>query len=177
VRTRSEVSALSARADALRAQSRAELGRLLPQVDAVAGYTHLEATVLDRQDFTMVGVGVSWRLFDGGQTRNRATALRRAGQALELRRDDLKSAIQMEVQQLWMGLSEAEARIAATRDAVAQAEENLRMSRELYSAQLIANTQVLEAVALQLSAAANARDAVLDATLARLRLMRAVGAL
>lgn len=177
LRTRSEVTALSARADALRAQSRAELGHLLPQVDAVAGYTHLEATVLDRQDFTMVGVGVSWRLFDGGQTRNRAAALRRAGQALELRRDDLTSAIQMEVQQLWLGLSEAESRIAATRDAVAQADENLRMSRELYSAQLIANTQVLEAVALQLSAAANARDAVLDATLARLRLMRAVGAL
>jgi outer membrane protein TolC len=176
-RGRSEIMALSARADALHAQSRAELGRLLPQVDAVAGYTHFEATVLDRQDFTMVGVGVSWRLFDGGQTRNRAAALRRAGQALELRKDDLQNAIQMEVQQLWLGVNEAEGRIAATRDAVDQAEENLRISRELYAAQLIANTQVLDAVALQLSAAANARDAVLDATLARLRLLRAVGAL
>jgi outer membrane protein TolC len=177
LRSRSEVAALSARADALRAQSRAELGRLLPQVDAMAGYTHLEATVLDRQDFTMVGVGISWRLFDGGQTRNRAAALRRASQALELRKDDLQNAIRMEVEQQWLGLNEAEARIAATRDAVNEADENLRMSRELYSAQLIANTQVLDAVALQLSAAANARDAALDATLARLRLLRAVGAL
>lgn len=174
---RSELHGLAARASALAERARAESGRRLPQLGLIAGYNHLETTILDRQDFSMVGLGVTWQLFDGGQARQRAASLRRASRAVELRREELSSAIQLEVQQAVLGLDEAEARIVATRDAVAQAEENLRMSRELYSADLIANTQVLEAIALQLGAAANARDALLDADLARLRLLRAAGEL
>jgi outer membrane protein TolC len=177
IEQRSELESLAARSATLAQRARAESGRRLPQLGLVAGYNHLETTILDRQDFSMVGVGVTWQLFDGDQARQRAASLRRASRAVELRREEMASAIRLEVQQALLGLDEAEARIAATRDAVAQADENLRMSRELYSADLIANTQVLEAIALQLGAAANARDALLDADVARLRLLRAAGTL
>jgi outer membrane protein TolC len=174
---RSEIASLAARAQSLRAQARAQTGRRLPQLGLTAGYNHVETTILDRQDFSMIGLGVTWQLFDGGQARNRAASLARASRAADLRLEELAAGIRLEVQQAWLGLDEAQARVVATRDAVEQADENLRMSRELYSADLIANTQVLEAVALQLEAAANARNAQLDSDLSRLRLLRAAGSL
>jgi outer membrane protein TolC len=177
VQSRSELDALAAEARAWEARARAESGRQLPQLGLSAGFHRIESTVLDREDFTMVGIGFRWQLFDGGQSRQRARSLRRAGQAAALRRDDLEADIRIEVEQAWLGVAEADARAAAARESVAEADENLRMSREQYTAELVANTQVLDAVALQLAATANARDAVLDAALARLRLARAVGAL
>lgn len=177
VRNRAELHALVEQAVALQAQSRVETGKRLPQIGLTAGYNHLETTILDRQDFSMVGFGVSWQLFDGGQARSRAAALRRSSQAASLRRDELEAEIRMQVQLAWLGIDEAQARVAATQDAEAQAAENLRMSRELYGAELISNTQVLEAIALQIAAAANARDARLDSDLARLRLQHVAGRL
>ena len=63
----------------------------------------------------------------------------------------------------------------ASREAVAQAQENLRMSRELYGVGLATNTQVLDAVALQVSGVNNHDNAVLDEALSRVRLARSVG--
>jgi len=74
-------------------------------------------------------------------------------------------------------VQEAQARVKASSEAVAQAEENLRMSRELYGAGLASNTQVLDAVTLQVSAVNNRDNAVLDESLSQLRLAYAVGAL
>ena len=65
--------------------------------------------------------------------------------------------------------------LKASGEAVAQAEENLRMSRELYGAGLATNTQVLDAVALQVNAVNNRDNAVLDESLSQLRLARASG--
>ena len=174
---RGELDVLDARAGELEAMSRAERGRLLPQVSLVGAYSHLETTVLDREDFSTVGVGVRWTLFDGGQVRQRAAAMARSGRAARLRLDDLRSRIGLEVREAWLGVAEADARRIAAREAVAQAEENLRISRELYGAGLASNTQVLEAVTLRVAAAGNRDDSTIDAELARLRLARATGEL
>ena len=81
------------------------------------------------------------------------------------------------MREAWLGVQEARARLGASREAVAQAEENLRMTRELYGADLGTNTQVLDAVALRVTAMNNHDDAVLDESLAMLRLSHAAGAL
>jgi outer membrane protein TolC len=175
--SRSELKGLAARADSLSSQSRAEAGKVLPQVALTGGYTHFDNQILDRQDFSMVGIGFTWNLFDGGQSRNRAAALRSASRATNSRLDDLRSIIELEVRQSWLDVHEAQARVKASSDAVAQAQENLRMTRELYGAGLGTNTQVLDAVTLQISALNNHDNAVLDESLSLLRLARAVGAL
>jgi outer membrane protein TolC len=174
---RAELAAASAGRDALAEQSRAETGKRLPRVAVLAGYQHLESTILDREDFSMVGIGLQWSLFDGGQARSKAAALRRAGEALDWQRKSLQSAIELEVQQHWLGVDAADARALVARDALAQADENLRMARELYAVEMIANGQVLEAVALQQAAAAQATRATMDTVLARLALLRSVGEL
>jgi outer membrane protein TolC len=174
---RSELKALAARADALTSQARAETGKSLPQVALIGGYTHLDNQILDRQDFSSVGVGFTWNVFDGGQARQRAAALRSAGRAAQDRLDDLRSGIELQVRQAWLEVHEAQARVKASAEAVAQAEENLRSSRELYGAGLATNTQVLDAVSLEVNAVDNRDAAALDESLAMLRLSYAAGTL
>ena len=175
--SRSELKGLAAQADALASQSRAEIARVRPQLGVTAGYMHFDNQILDRQDFSSVGIGFTWNLFDGGQARNRADALNSASRAQHSRLEDFRSQVALEVRANWLGAREAKARLKVSREAVAQAEENLRMSRELYGVGLATNTQVLDAVALQVEANNNRDNAVLDESLSRLRLARAVGGL
>ena len=175
--SRNEIPAQAARADALASQARVESGKALPQLALIGGYTHFDNQILDRQDFSAIGVGFTWNLFDGGQARNRAAALRKASRAAENRLEDLRSRIELQVRQAWLDVQAAQARVKATGEAVAQAEENLRSSRELYGAGLATNTQVLNAVTLQVDAINNRDNAALDESLSLLRLEYAVGAL
>jgi len=175
--SRSEIKGLAARADSLASRSQAESGKLRPQLALTGGYTHFDNQILDRQDFSMVGVGFTWNLFDGGQARNRAAALHNASRAANSRLEDLRSEIELEVRQAWLEVHEAQARVKASSEAVAQAQENLRITRELYGAGLGTNTQVLDADTLQINALNNHNNAVLDESLSLLRLERAVGAL
>lgn len=177
VRQRGELAGLAARADSLKAASRAEFGKMLPSIGLTASYQKLENTVLDREEFKTVGVGFRWALFDGGQARHRAAALRRSSDSLRQRRDELESIVRLEVQQAQLGIEEADARVALTRDAIVEANENLRITHELYSENLVNNTQVLEAIALQTAAEGHSADAVFDAAIARLRLLKAIGEL
>jgi outer membrane protein TolC len=174
---RSELGALRAHADALSLQADAQRAMSLPQLTLSGGYNHFENEILDRQDFSSIGIGVAWNVFDGGVVRNRRQALLGASRAATHRLDDMRAQIQLEVRQAWLDVRAAQARIAVTREARSQAEENLRMSRELYGAGLGTNTQVLDAVALRIAAASNHDNAVLDEALALLALERAVGQL
>lgn len=175
--SRSELKALAARADALASQAHAESGKSRPQLALLGGYTHLDNQILDRQDFSSVGLGFTWNLFDGGQARGRAAALRSAARAAQDRLEDLRASIELQVRQSWLEMHEAEARVKASAEAVAQAEENLRSSRELYGAGLATNTQVLDAVNLQINAVNNRDNAALDESLSLLRLAYSTGAL
>lgn len=100
----------------------------------------------------MVGVGFRWALFDGGQARHRAAALRRSSDAVRQRRNELESLVRLEVRQSQLGIEAADARVILTREAIAEANENLRITREQYAENLVTNTQVLEAIALQTAA-------------------------
>jgi outer membrane protein len=168
---------MAARVDSLDSRARAETGKLRPQLALSGGYTHFDNQILDRQNVSMIGLGVTWNLFDGGQTRNRAAALKSAGRAAASRLQDLRSSIELEVRERWLDVQEAQARVKASHEAVAQADENIRSTRELYGAGLGTNTQVLDAVTLQIGAANNQDNAILDESLSRLRLAYAVGVL
>ena len=157
--SRSEIKGLAAQADALASQSRAEIGKLKPQLALTGGYMHFDNQILDRQDFSMIGVGFSWNVFDGGQSRNRADALNSASRAQKSRLEDLRSQIELDVRRNWLGVQEAQARIKASGETVAQAEENLRISQQLYDTGLATNTQVLDAVTLRINAVNNRDNA------------------
>ena len=175
--SRSELKGLSAQSGALAAQARAVTATRLPQIALSGGYTHFDNQILDRQNFSMVGVGLTWNLFDGGAARNEADALASESRAASRRLNDARSQIALQVRRNWLAVRAARARVAASREATAQARENLRISRELYSVGLASNTQVLEAVTLEVEASNNHDNAVLDETLAAIELAYAVGTL
>ncbi len=175
--SRQELRALGARAAALSARARIANASRLPHIAAIDGYTHFDNQILNHQNFSMVGVGFTWKLFDGGAAANKADALRARSRAERQRLADVRSRIELAVRAAWLQLAAARARIEASRAATAQAAENLRISREMYGVGLASNTQVLEAVTLRAEAERNYDDATLDAALDRLRLAYAVGAL
>lgn len=175
--SRRELAGLEARSRALAEQARSENASRWPQVGLMADYQHLENQVLDDEDFALLGVGFSWTLFDAGRIRQRANALSSASRAAAQDRDDLQSRVALEVRQAWLDVREAAARVPLTREAVEQAEENLRVGRELYGVGLATNTVVLDAEALRLSAVSNHDNALLDVALGNLRLRRAIGEL
>ncbi len=174
---RAELQAASARQQGLQQAVRAERALGLPQVVLHAGYNHLDNQILDRQDFASVGVGFQWRLFDSGQIRARTAALRSRARAAERQLADSRSLVALEVETALLDREEAEARGAVAASVVEQAEENVRIARELYGAGLGTNTQVLDAESLRLGALTNRDDAAFDLLIAGYRLQRALGEL
>lgn len=177
LRTRPELAATTHSADAYQQQARAEAAQGGPQLALNLGYYHFDSTVLDRQDFAYVGVGLRWTLFDGGQRRARADALRESARAQEQQLQDLGSRIRLQVQQAWLDRTQARARLASAADAVTQAEENLRVARQLYQAGAGTSTEVLDAESLRAAALTNRDDAQFDLAIAQFNLERAVGVL
>lgn len=174
---RPEIAVLAAQSDAYEAAARAERAQGLPQVGLRAGYTHLDNQILDRQDFASVGVAFQWRVFDSGQVSARVAALRGRGRAAARRLDDLRSQIALEVETAALDRDEAAARLRVAGEAVTQAEENLRLARELYGAGLATNTQVLDAESLRVMALTNRDSASYDLVIAAYRIKRALGEL
>lgn len=174
---RTELDALDEQAEAYGQLAKTERSRVLPQVSLMGGYNYLENDFLDDEEFASAGIGVQWALFDGGQSRKRASALERSRRATRERREDVASLIALQVRQAWLDVEETRERVRVTADAVDQAEENLRIARERYGAGLGTQTQLLEAEALRVGALTNRDNAQLDSGLAKLRLARAAGAL
>lgn len=174
---RPEITAVSAQHDGLEQAVRSERAQGLPQIVLHAGYNHLDNLILDRENFASIGIGFQWRLFDSGQLAARTSALRSRARAAEQRLSDLRSQVRLEVETEFYNREEAGARIHAAAAAVAQAEENLRMAKELYSNGLGTNNQVLDAETLRIIATTNRDNAKFDALIADYRLQRAVGAL
>lgn len=172
---RPELEVLAEASSSLDQAARATRAESWPQLQLRAGYEHFDNQILDRQNAAMIGVGFEWRLFDSGQTHARAAALRHRARAAARQLDDVKSMIALEVESSVLRLEEAQARVAVTAEAVAQAEENLRIARELYASGLGTNTQVLDAASLRVGALTNRDNARYDLALARFQLRHAVG--
>ena len=174
---RPELAAISAQQESLEQAAQSERAKGLPQVVLHAGYNHLDNQILDRENFASVGIGFQWRLFDSGQLQARTSALRSRARAAQQRLDELRSSVSLEVETALDNRDEAVARIHAAAAAVAQAEENVRVSRELYSSGLGTNNQVLDAETLRVISLTNRDDAGFDLLVAQYRLQRALGEL
>ncbi len=177
IERRPELAAVSAQQEGLEQAARSERAQGLPQVVLHAGYNHVDNMILDRENFASVGIGFQWRLFDSGQLRARTSALHSRAHAAELRLADLRSQVRLDVESAYYNREEASARIRAAAAAVAQAEENVRIAKELYSNGLATNNQVLDAETLDVIALTNRDDARFDALIAEYRLQRATGQL
>ena len=174
---RDEIDGIESAAAAYRAKSKSMRGEILPQLAMTGGYVSMPNEFLNRDDFWMVGIGVQWKLFDGGQTRRQADALNSRAYALTHEQAHFESLVALEVRQAWLRLEETRERKRLAERAVEQAEENLRVVRDRYRNGEGTNTEVLDAETLRRISHSNFDNADFDASLALYELARGVGRL
>lgn len=146
-----------------------------PEFFAEGGYSYTENRFLLREDNWSLVVGLSLNLFSGGSTRAEVAKARLRQEQLRQQRDKLLEDIRLEVQSNYLDAENARERIGMTKDAVNQAEENLRINRTRYEEGVGTATEVIDAVALLTTAETNYLKAVYELRRARARLTYSVG--
>jgi len=122
-------------------------------------------------------VGMVWQVFDGGASRHESADLSHQAAALQAQLDDLGTLVELQVRQAWLDYNATGERLAAATSAVAQGEENLTATGNLYREGMVSHSQVLDAETLRLQAYTNRLNATYDQMLAGLLLRRALGTL
>lgn len=177
LRTRPELAQYALKIQALRHRAASLLAESSPQVNLRGEYAFEEDRYRTPDGIAAVGVGVSWNVFDGGRNRYGAGALQQEADSLAWAKEDLESAISLEVRRAWLDIQETRRRREVTSAAVAQAEENLRVAQKRYAAGAAISTEVLDAESLRTQTYRNHHNATYDAVLASIRLRHATGEL
>ena len=173
---RPELITLALQIEALQQQAQSVNATTLPQVSVNGGYQYQENRYQVFEGLWMANVGVQWKLLDGS-TLHTSDALRRQALSLTEQRDELISQINLQVRQAWLDIQEAQQRIDVTQQAIAQADENMKMTVDRYQEGLSTQTEVLKAEDLRSTSHDNFNNASYDRALAVLQLRRAVGVL
>ncbi len=174
LKQRSELTTLSQQIESLEQQAQSTKAGLLPQLAVNGGYQFQENRYQAFEGMWMVNVGMQWKLFDGS-TRHNSDAIIRQAASLKAQRDNLSSQISLQVRQAWLDIQETRKRIAVTRNAIVQAEENLSVTTDRYQQGISTQTDVLKAEDLRTTAHDNFNNAHYDHALAILRLRRNLG--
>ncbi len=122
-----------------------------------------------------VGVGVSMNIFDTGVTFSRIHGAEADLAKAEETYRDTVDAVMLDVRSNYLGMREAEKRIQTTQTAVAQAEEDFRISQVRYMAGVGTNTDVLDAQVALTDAQNNYLQAMYDYNTSKTNLMTSIG--
>ena len=130
---RADESAAQARAAAAAKQERAARAGWLPSVDAAAAWGP-RSDFDGREDYTsgFVGVTLSWSIWDLGRTAARVAEARATNRAREEAASETTLQRRLELATAEAGVRSAAARIDASRLAVEQARESLRIEQRKY---------------------------------------------
>jgi len=176
--SRADVAALEAAVRAAEAGVEAAKRSGKPQLGAYADVQNIAsgAHFPRRNNTVSVMLQFSMTVSDGGVTRAKVQEAEAQLAQLRERLDAAKQKVEMEVRQARLQLDSAQARVAATETQVQSAEESLRVLEVGYREGVNTLTDVL-AAQTALEAARYARLAALyDVQIAKVRLLRALGA-
>lgn len=174
---RSELTAFFKKKQALQNQATGVRAENMPQIALTGGYGYQQNDYLVEEGQWSITLGLQWNLFDGGISHHKANAISRQANALQQHYNDFASIISLQTRKAWLDTQETQKRIHVTSKAVAQAKENLKVSRNRYTSGLTTNTEVLNAMTLRTKSEYNNANAHYDRLLAILHLKRAIGEL
>lgn len=123
------------------------------------------------------GARLEWNVFAGGGDRYRVAEAQAREQQATSRLEWFRSGLRLEVRQAFLEVLAAQQRAAASRGAVGQARESLRILQNRYEAGLTTITELLRAETAQLQARTSYLAALHDWHTARAQLERAAGRL
>jgi len=176
LKQRPELEVLAEQIRSLKAQAKSEKANLLPQVNLNGGYQYQENEYQVSDGLWMANVTLNWTLFDGS-TNHRSQAVKRQALSLKSQRDDFISNIHLQVRKAWLNIQETLKRIKVAKQAIKQADENLRVSSERYQQGLAIQIEVLDAEDLRTQIYNNFHNAEYDSAMAKLNLRYALGIL
>jgi len=177
LKNRPELGALSEQVDALQLQAKAAQAASGPKVMLKSGYDYRENSHQLHEGVWQAMVMASWDIFDGNVSKNKGMAIQARSRSVAEQRRDLETLILLQVRQAWLDMEESRKRIDVTRETLAQAKENLEVTRNRYKEGIGTNTEVLDAESLRTENYVSYDKANNDAVLAVLRLRYAAGSL
>lgn len=173
IANRAELVQMDLQQSALNNQAASILSGIYPQLGVVGGWLKVQNRYLLDDHSWWVGVALKWNAFDGGLIRHQASQIRSMANSAAEMRENFTDLVELQVRQAWLALNEASARIELVEQALSQADESLRLTRERYRLGLGPNSDVLDAETRRVQAYSNRDNAVYDHSLARLRLQHA----
>ena len=121
------------------------------------------------------GIVLAYPLFDGFKTKSQVEQAEVNVRLAQMRYDDVKSAIELEIQQNLIDLEANELKIQIEKAKVQQAEEALRIADERYARGLVSTTDLLDSQTSLENAKLNLLQATYSAIIARYSLDKAMG--
>jgi outer membrane protein len=152
---RSEIKVIDKQAAAVDAAMRAKLTGNYPTVFVDGGYSYSENKYMTHDDNMFVNLGAKVDLYDGGLAKAAASKERDRKNKLLQERQKLIDDIKLEVKDSYLGVKDALDKVAVSREALAQAEENVRVNRVSFAEGSTSSTAVLEAITMQTNAQTN----------------------
>lgn len=146
-----------------------------PRFFLQGGYDFIENRYQVHEGNWSLTAGVSLNLFSGGSTRAEVLKIRQQRLKLSEQKNKLIDEIKLEVEKYILDLKTAREKISVTKDAVNQAEENLRINRIRYSEGVGTATEVLDAVTLLTIAETNLYKSIYDSKRAEVGLLYSMG--
>ncbi|HEY8091030.1 MAG TPA: TolC family protein [Polyangiaceae bacterium] len=150
--------------------------KLIPQVNAVGNYTHVEGAPFQQLNAAYVGLFASWDVWDWGTTTSGISSARAKLDAARIARRKIDDAVQLEARQAFVNAETARDALGVARTAVSQAEENFRIVSKKFENAAATSFDVVDAESLLTQARGQVETALYDLLIARAALARATGA-
>ncbi|WP_408956564.1 TolC family protein [Natroniella sp. ANB-PHB2] len=122
-----------------------------------------------------VSLGLSYNLYDGGERRAELVQIEEELDILDLRSDDLKGLIELEIEEALLKVSETREGIKLMELSLEKAEENLKENKASYRQGLITTNDLLEAEATYQQIKSDYLSAIYDYNLAVAKLYQVKG--
>lgn len=159
---RPEIQIVDTTLKSLDMEEAAKRSEYYPRFFLQGGYDFTENRYQVHEGNWSLTAGINLNLFSGGSTKAEVLKIKQQRLKLFGQRDKLIDEVKLEVEKYILDLKTAREKITVTRDAVGQAEENLRINRVRYSEGVGTATEVLDAVTLLTIAETNLYKSLYD---------------
>jgi len=146
-----------------------------PKLFLRGGYEFIENRYQVHEGNWSLTAGISLNLFSGGSTKAEVSKIKQQRLKLFEQKDKLIDEIKLEIEKYILDLKTAREKITVTKNAVSQAEENLRINRIRYGEGVGTATEVLDAVTLLTITETNLYKSIYDFKRAEAGLMYSMG--
>ncbi len=180
--SRSEIKVLQKVISVSNALVGIERSRYLPNIVLQSNYSYINPNPFNSfktefGDVWQISILGQWELFHGNERGYKLSAAKHARKIAELKLDDAREMIQLDIEQAALKLNESMKRIEMTDTGIRQAEDNLRVCNDKFKEGLISGSEVLDAQTLWTQAVSSHIEAVSDYHLNQTKYKKALGLL